>query len=314
MILSTASDNPLIALVLACYNQEQFVGEAVEGVLSQTYSPLEIVIVDDCSPDGTASVIEAKLAEHPERRNIRFIRNPKNLKPAGVSQLGLSITQADFITIASGDDILMPEMIAEIAKIWREGTASLVITNATYIDDNSNSLHRTYRDPNLPADDSFETILRDGVNACCFGPCMSFERQLYEEFGWPPEHLECADIMYPFYSYLLKGGHFLSKPLFKYRIHSANTSISLIAERQTGEIEKLLVHDRDFRLRLNHAVFMDEEMDRLSVEKPERYRSLAEWARPFIAVQIVETAKKLVRTGRRITEIKTSIASRSAGQ
>jgi glycosyltransferase involved in cell wall biosynthesis len=312
--LGTASDNALISLVLACYNQEKFVGEAVEGVLSQTYSPLEIVIVDDCSPDATASVIEAKLAEHPERRDVRFIRNKKNLKPGGVSQLGLSVTKADFITIASGDDILLPEMIAEIAEVWREGSASLVITNATYIDDNSNLLHRTYRDPNVPADDSFETILRDGVNACCFGPSMSFERQLYVEFGWPPGHLECADIIYPFYSYLLKGGRFLSKPLFKYRVHAANTSISLMAERQTDEMEKLLVEDRDFRLRLNHAVFMDEEMDRLRVEKRERYWNLAEWARPLIAVQIAETAKKLVRVGRRMSEVRSGIPSRSAGQ
>jgi glycosyltransferase involved in cell wall biosynthesis len=311
--LGTASNNPLISLVLACYNQEQFVGEAVEGVLSQTYSPLEIVIIDDCSPDGTAGVIEAKLAERPERRDIRFIRNETNLKPGGVSQLGLSITKADFITIASGDDILLPDMIADIAKVWREESASLVITNATYIDGKSSLLHRTYRDPDFPADDSFETLLRDGVNACCFGPCMSFERQLYTEFGWPPEHLQCADIMYPFYSYLLKGGRFLSKPLFKYRIHSANTSISLLAERQADEMERLLVLDRDFRLRLNHAVFMDEEMDRLRAEKPERYRDLAEWARPFLAVQVVETAKKLVRVGRRMAEIRSGIRPHNAG-
>jgi glycosyltransferase involved in cell wall biosynthesis len=272
-------------------------------VLTQTYSPLEIVIVDDCSPDGTARIIEAKLSEHPERKDVRFIRNERNLKPGGVSQLGLGITSGNYITIASGDDILLPDMIEEIAKVWRDGSASLVITNASFIDENSNPLNRTFRDPDVPADDSFETIARDGVNACCFGPCMSFERELFDTFGWPPPHLECADIMYPFYSYLLKGGRFLSKPLFKYRVHAANTSISLIAEKQTDEMQRLLVQDRDFRLRLNHAIFMEEEIDRLRSERPEQYSEVARNIFPLLTIQITETAKKLVRIGRRISEL-----------
>jgi glycosyltransferase involved in cell wall biosynthesis len=300
--LPADADNPLISVILACYNQEQFVGEAVEGILSQTYSPLEIVIIDDCSPDGTAKVIEAKLAEHPERTDIRFIRNEKNLKPGGVSQLGLSITGGDFITIASGDDILLPDMIAEVAKVWLEGKASLVITNALYIDENSNPLNRTYRDPNVPADDSFETLARDGVNACCFGPCMSFERELYTKFGWPPAHLECADIMFPFYSYLLKGGRFLNKPLFRYRVHPANTSLSLIAEKKTGELEKLIVLKHDFYLHLAHAIFMREELDRWRGKEPERYSDLAVRIFPLLTIQTVEMAKKFVSVGKELVE------------
>jgi hypothetical protein len=132
---------------------------------------------------------------------------------------------------------------------------------------------------------------------------MSFERELFDTFGWPPPHLECADIMYPFYSSLLKGGRFLSKPLFKYRVHAANTSISLIAEKQTDEMQRLLVQDRDFRLRLNHAIFMEEEIDRLRSERPEQYSEVARNIFPLLTIQITETAKKLVRIGRRISEL-----------
>ena len=74
-------------------------------------------------------------------------------------------------------------MIAEVVKVWREENVSMVITNATYIDETSVPLDRTYRDENTRADDSFETLARDGVNACCFGPCNNFERELYDTFG-----------------------------------------------------------------------------------------------------------------------------------
>jgi hypothetical protein len=216
------------------------------------------------------------------------------------------------VTIACGDDILFPEMVAEVARVWLENNVSLVITNALYIDDNSKPLNRTYRDPLVPADDSFETLARDGVNACCFGPCMSFERELYETFGLPPVHLEAADIMYPFYAYCLKGARFVSKPLFKYRVHSQNTSLSLIAEAKQSEIERLVVHERDFGLRLAHAVFMQEELDRLRSRDSARYRDLADRIFPLLTIQTVETAKKLVRTRRELGELRRRAAEKDA--
>jgi glycosyltransferase involved in cell wall biosynthesis len=307
--LTTASDNPLISVVLACYNQEKFIGEAIDGVLSQTYSPLEILIVDDCSTDSTAGLIEAKLSAHPERRDIGFIRNEKNLTMMRSTLRAIGMTKGRFVVVTSGDDILLPDMVEGVAKIWREQNVSLVITNATYIDDDSKPLNRTFRDPDESADDSFETLARDGANACCFGPCMSFERELFDTFGLPPAHLECADIMYPFYAHLLKGARFVSKPLFMYRVHSSNTSLSLIAEKKSNELERLLVLERDFCLRLNHAVFMEEELDRMRREHAPRYAELARETFPLLTIQIVETAKKLVRTRRLIVQIRESLVA-----
>jgi len=310
--MAVPSGNPLVSLILACYNQKRFVAEAIDGVLAQTYSPLEIIIVDDCSSDGTAELIEAKLAAQKGRRDVHFIRNEKNLKTFGSTGRAIEFSKGKFVIVACGDDILFPEMVEEVVKAWLENDVSLVITNAEYIDDNSNSLNRTYRDPLVPADDSFETLARDGVNACCFGPCMSFERELFETFGYPPAHMEAADIMFPFYANLLKGARFLSKPLFKYRVHSQNTSLSLIAEAKQSEMERLVVHEKDFGLRLAHAVFMQEELDRLRSSDSARYGKLAERIFPLLTIQTVETAKKLVRTRRELWELRRRAAEKDA--
>ena len=73
----TASDGkPLISLILLCYNHEKFVAEAVASVLSQRYSPLEIVIIDDGSPDRTAEIIEGSLAAHPGYGSRRIVHRP----------------------------------------------------------------------------------------------------------------------------------------------------------------------------------------------------------------------------------------------
>src|SRR5262249_29739375 len=114
-------------------------------------------------------------------------------------------------------------------------------------------------------------------------------------FGLPPSHLGAFDIMLPFYAYLLKGAHFIRKPLLKYRIHEQNSSLSLIAER-SDEVERLLTQERIFNGHLAHAVLMQEELDRLSVTMPGRHAELAGRIGPLLTVQTVEMAKKIMRT------------------
>jgi len=292
---------PLISVILACYNQERFVGEAVEGLLAQTYRPIEMLIVDDCSPDRTAAVIEDTLAAHPTRHDIRFVRNQTNLTARGVCRIGFAMTRGDFIMIGCGDDIWLPDMVAEFARTWLEERVSLIAANAIYIDEDSNVLDRTFRDPLGRADDSFETLARDGANACCFGPALGLERDLYTTFGWPPAYLEAGDIMLPFYAYLLNGARFIDRPLFKYRVHSGNTSLSLAAERSRGTAA-LVIQEHDFYIHLAHSLFMQEELSRVLIEMPERYSELARRISPLLTVQTVEMAKKLVRTRRELDE------------
>jgi glycosyltransferase involved in cell wall biosynthesis len=163
------ADMELISIVMLCYNHEKFVAEALDGVLAQTYSPLDIVIVDDCSQDSTPDIVAAKLAGLPDRSNIRFIRNPRNLGLLGAREIGICATRAAFIVMTCDDDVMLPEMVSEMVRVWRTENVSLVTANVEYIDEHSRSLGRTFRDCETPADDSFETLARDGANACCFG-------------------------------------------------------------------------------------------------------------------------------------------------
>jgi len=293
--MTASHGKPLVSLLLLTYNHEKFAVEALDSVLSQTYSPLEIVIIDDCSSDRTAEIVMARLADHRDGSNIRFVRNARNTFARGSIDTGMSMTTGGFVLIISGDDVMLPDMVADMAKVWIEQDVSLVTGNAYYIDEHSNSLNRTFRDPGTRADDSFETLARDGGNACCFGPAMGFEREIYTTFGWPPMHLGTFDIMLPYYAYLLKGARFIEKPLLKYRVHSGNLSLSLIEEKQ-DEMGQLLTRERMFYQHLAHALLMQEELERLNGERPDRYADVAKRIAPLLTVQTVEMAKKLVRT------------------
>ena len=90
--------DPLVSVVIPVYNGEKFLRDAVESVLAQKYSPLEIIIVDDGSTDGTASVARS----FPE--TVRYLHQT-NSGPAAARNRGIEHAQGSLIAFADADDL-----------------------------------------------------------------------------------------------------------------------------------------------------------------------------------------------------------------
>jgi glycosyltransferase involved in cell wall biosynthesis len=294
---------PLVSIVYLTYKQEKFALDAVRSVLAQTYPMLDIIILDDASPDGTADIIGAELAKHRDRVDVSFVRNEQNLGISANERKGLSLTQGDFIVFFSGDDIMLPTMVEKMVEVWREADISLVATNARYIDEAGQELNRFFRNPVEPCDETFETLVRQCSNAVCFGAAMGFERRLWEEFGWPPDYLTSVDIMLPFYAYLAKGARFIPEPLLKYRVHDQNTSMTLQYERSTDPIDKLLIWIEDRYIHLAHAFLMISELERLVQSDPSRYGDIERRIRPLLNALVHERAQQMVDARRQLHDM-----------
>ncbi len=91
----------LVSVVIPCYQQAQYLGEAIESVLSQTYPHLEIVVVDDGSTDNVAAIA----SRYP---GVRCIREP-NSGPAAARNAGIRNSNGDFLVFLDADDRLLPE-------------------------------------------------------------------------------------------------------------------------------------------------------------------------------------------------------------
>jgi glycosyltransferase involved in cell wall biosynthesis len=285
---------PQVSILCVTYKQESFVLDAVRGLLQQTGFPLDILILDDASPDATAHIIAAELARHPHRTDIRFIRNERNLGARANILKGISLAQGEFIIPTCGDDIMLPTMVEKMVKVWLDEKVSLITVNAIYIDQNSAELGRFFRRPDEPYDETFETLARDGGNALCFGAGLGFERRLFDEAGWPRGYPTVLDIMLPFSAYLSNGARFILEPLLKYRVNPQNTSLSLAAESSAG-IEKLMIESEIFCRHLEQSFLMEAELQRLKEKDPARFSEIARRIQPLVAVQTSEMARKLVR-------------------
>lgn len=94
-----------VAVIIACYNSDAYIGEAVESCLRQTRPPEQIIVVDDASTDGSVPV----LAEYANAGKIQLVRNETNLGRCRSLDRALGLVTAKYVAILDADDLALPE-------------------------------------------------------------------------------------------------------------------------------------------------------------------------------------------------------------
>lgn len=98
----------LVSVIVPAYNRAMFIADAIESILSQTYRPVELLVVDDGSSDATAQIVRSKFAATPEDSGFSaiFIRQPNRGASAARNQ-GLLHSKGEFIQYLDSDDVLV---------------------------------------------------------------------------------------------------------------------------------------------------------------------------------------------------------------
>lgn len=99
----------VVSTVITVYNRQRLLADAVNSVIAQTYRPIEIVIVDDGSTDGTATVARSFEARYPDI--VRYAHQ-HNQGPAAASNHGLRLISGEFVQFLDSDDVITPDKFA----------------------------------------------------------------------------------------------------------------------------------------------------------------------------------------------------------
>lgn len=94
---------PLVSVIIPAYNRKHTLKRCIDSVLGQTYENLEIIIVDDCSTDGTMEFVEQEYGAVNETEII-YVRNDSNLGAAASRNVGVSYANGEFIAFHDSDD------------------------------------------------------------------------------------------------------------------------------------------------------------------------------------------------------------------
>ena len=95
-----------VSVVITSYNYDRYIKDAIESVLSQTYSDFELVIIDDCSADNSVNIINQF-----EDERIKFIQNEQNLGLKSSMQKAISCCSGEWIAFLESDDLWLPNTL-----------------------------------------------------------------------------------------------------------------------------------------------------------------------------------------------------------
>lgn len=237
--------------VIAC-NQEQFIREAVESAFAQTYSPLEIILSDDCSEDRTFEIMRELASGYRGPHRVLLNRNSTRRSIGGHVNKVLELSHGDFIVGADGDDVSLPHRTQNIYETWeRSGRqATYIYSNFIQIDKNGQTIEQIFKWITSPTvEREVEPLAhvqtrQPGI----FGCGHAYSRRLFQIFGNLPEHIIHEDNVLAFRS-ILNGRRLLvvNEPLLKYRLHDNNV---FLGSRTRSVNLKSLEHQED-RMRRN---------------------------------------------------------------
>lgn len=248
-------DRPLVSMLLIAYRQADTVGEAVAAALAQTYSPLEIIVSDDASGDGTWDAIEAALAGYAGPHRIVRNRNPHNLGiGAHLSHLA-SLAQGELLFVAAGDDRSLPERCARTVEAWlAHGRRPDLIAAALVDIDAQGERHGVLQPSDLSTyGNAADWIARPPY---VIGAGQAWARRLFERFGPLPGGTVAEDLIMVFRAIVSGGAMTLDEPLVAYRrggisrrrraLHAADVRRKLAANARHALVElPCLLHDAE---------------------------------------------------------------------
>ena len=122
--------NPKVSVLIPAYNYAKYLPEAIESVLSQTFTDFELIIVDNCSTDNTKEVVN-NYAKNDSR--VAFIRNKENIGMYRNYNQALLHATGDYIKFLNADDKFEPTLLEKFVNILdNDITISVVTSNRQY--------------------------------------------------------------------------------------------------------------------------------------------------------------------------------------
>jgi glycosyltransferase involved in cell wall biosynthesis len=199
------TDQPLVSIIIPCFNYAQFLGEAIESALAQTHQPIEVIVVDDGSTDNTVEVAHS----YP----VRVISQP-NSGICVTANAGFAAASGDYMLRLDADDGLAPDYVSEtLAALRRHPSAHFAYTEVAYFGARTGTYPIEPFDPETLAE-------RNYINASALMRRASFQAVGGYQLNMTGGRYEDWDLWLAFAEHDLFGV-LVPQPLLLYRQHAA---------------------------------------------------------------------------------------------
>lgn len=223
-----------VSVVLPTYNGAQYLEQSIQSVLSQTHQDLELIIVDDCSTDGTSEIIQ-RFARQDSR--VKVIRNAENQKLPRSLNIGFRQASGDYLTWTSDDNFYQDTAIEVMVQALEQNPEfGMAYCDMACIYEDGIQLRRPHMDIG-------QLYVEDVI-----GACFLYRREILETVGeYDPDMALVED--YDYWLRINQQYEILHIPecLYHYRFHSG--SLTMTREREiAAQLHRMRLRQLDFLL------------------------------------------------------------------
>lgn len=130
----------LVSIIMPAYNCEDFIGITLDSVINQTYENWEVIVVDDCSTDNTAEVVQ----EYRRKDNrIKYHKLEKNSGAAVARNKAVDLATGKYMAFLDSDDVWFPEKLTKQISFMEKNNYGFTCTSYSKIDEQGDNLNRT---------------------------------------------------------------------------------------------------------------------------------------------------------------------------
>lgn len=219
----------LVSIVLPTYNGSKYLQKSIESCLAQTYTNIELIIVDDCSTDNSAGVIR----EFMEKDNrVFYIRNEVNQKLPRSLNTGFERAKGKYYTWTSDDNYYAPVAIAEMVEILEEkNEIGLVYCDYTIINEEGKQ----------EGIKKFGDVNKNMVSWLGCGACFLYKAELHTQLkGYDPSAFLIEDYDFFIRALTITRFYYLERSdLYYYRYHPA--SLTSLYGFYNFDLQKIVV-------------------------------------------------------------------------
>lgn len=216
-------EKPLVSVVLCTFNGEKYLGAQLDSILRQTYTPIELIISDDASSDGTRDLLQ----RYEINPRVKIFYQEKNIGLAKNFAFASSKAKGQYIAYSDQDDIWAEDKIEQLQRAI--GNSLLIYSDSELVNENGIQLGKKLSDIRnmYTGSDSRGYVFYSVV----WGHGMLVKRELLSISQPLPETIH-HDVWLAFKALTHGGIIYLDKVLTRYRQHAGSSSITLPYERK----------------------------------------------------------------------------------
>ena len=219
-------DQPLVTVIVPVYKVEAYIGKCIESIQNQTYSHLQIILVNDASPDDSGAICDTYSESDPR---ITVIHHEVNMGLSCTRNDALDIAKGEFIVFVDSDDYINPTLVENCLRTAIDKEVDVVIFDISIVE------HGTITPQSMDTaffkdrEAAYKAIIEDKIS------CVVWDK-FYKKHLWSSlrfqENTNCEDfLIMPDLFKQVESIYYLQKPLYYYNCENENSITSNLSAK-----------------------------------------------------------------------------------